>query len=158
MNTLGRRRPWWATEEEAEQMDEWERALRQRFGWPRGWGQRQQAQEWTPAIDLYNKGDMLLLRAELPGVSQDRIDITLHQGILTIRGERKPDKDVEGDEQLCCERSVGSFYRAIQLPAEVDSDKIAAEYKDGVLTITLPKQPKAQPQKAPRSSSDDPSG
>jgi HSP20 family protein len=135
-------------DQDEEMMDEWERALRQRFGWARGWSrQRTQAQEWTPVMDMFDKGDRLLLRAELPGVSQDQIDVFLNQGILTIQGERKPEAGESGDEWLCCERPYGKFYRAVQLPSAVDADAISAEYRDGVLTVTLPKRTRTQPQK-----------
>lgn len=149
MSRLSTGRPGWAAQEDVEGMDEWEQALRQRFGaWPRGWGrQRTAGREWTPALDMFDKGDRLLLRVELPGVPQEAIDVTLHQGVLTIRGERQPDEETQADEWLCCERAYGNFYRAVQLPAEVDGSKISAEYQNGVLTLTLPKQEKRQPHK-----------
>jgi HSP20 family protein len=139
------RHPWWTDEENP--FAELERGVQRRTGWPRGWGYQTQAKEWTPAIDMFDKGERLVLRAELPGVPQEAIDITLEKGILTIRGERKAEEEAEGDEWLCCERPSGAFYRAIQLPADIDVEQITAEHKDGVLTITLPKLAKKQPQK-----------
>ncbi len=139
------RNPWWIEEENP--FTAVERGLQRRTGWPRGWGFQAQSKEWTPAIDMFDKGDRLVVRAELPGVPQKEIDITLEKGILTIRGERKVDAEAEGDEWLCCERPTGTFYRAIQLPADIDVEQVAAEHKDGVLTINLPKLVQKQPQK-----------
>lgn len=139
------RHPWWSEEENP--FAAMERGLQRPTGWPRGWGYQVQSKEWTPAIDMFDKGDRLVLRAELPGVPLEEIDITLEKGILTIRGERKADEEAEGDQWLCCERPTGTFYRAIQLPADIDVEQVAAEHKDGVLTINLPKLAKQQPQK-----------
>ena len=139
------RRPWWVEEEDP--LAAFERGLQRGAGWPRGWGYQTPRKEWTPAIDLFDKGDRLVLRAELPGVPIEDIDITLEKGILTIRGERKAEEDETGQEWLCCERPSGIFYRAIQLPADIDVEQVAAEHRDGVLTIYLPKLAKKQPQK-----------
>jgi HSP20 family protein len=134
-----------AEEEEENQL---EQGRRRGTGWPRGWGYYplQQNRDWTPAMDMFDKGEKLVLQAELPGVPRENIDITLEKGILTIRGERQAEETNEG-EWLCCERPSGTFYRAIQLPAEVDVEAVSAEHKDGVLTVTLPKQAESQPQK-----------
>ena len=147
MNPIVRRRPWWFAEEDVAPFIELERVARRWMGRPRGPRRRWRIQGWAPAVDMVDKGDRLVLYIELPGVSKDAIDITLQDGILTVQGERKAVEDVKDDEWLCCERLSGKFYRAIRLPAEVDGDKAKAEYRDGVLTITLPKLPEAQPHK-----------
>jgi len=145
MNKVTNRQPRWT--EEADPFAALERDYLRQMRWPRGWGQRSQRNEWTPVVDMFDKGDHLVVRAELPGVPEEDIDLTLEKGILTIKGERKPDPDINGDEWLCCERASGVFYRAIQMPAEIDSERVTADYKYGVLTINLPKLPKEQPKK-----------
>ncbi len=139
------RRPWWLEAEEP--FSAWEGRLARQTGWPRGWSGQTRAGDWTPALDMFDTGDRLVLRVELPGVLLEDIDITLEKGILTIRGQRPADEEEEGKEWLCCERPSGSFYRAIQLPGETDPDQVTAEHKDGILTIFLPKRAEKQPQK-----------
>jgi HSP20 family protein len=139
MPYLARRRiPWWMSDD---------RYLRRQRAWPRGWREEETEngdgqQRWAPVTDLIDRGDHLLARVELPGVPQEKIDLSLEEGILTIKGEREEEEE-EG-EWLCCERPSGAFYRAIQLPGEVDADAVGATYKNGVLTIVLPKTPEAQ--------------
>jgi HSP20 family protein len=100
---------------------------------------------WGPAVDLYEDKDALTVVAELPGMTKENIDIHLHDGFLTISGERKQDKKFEEAESYRTERLLGRFHRSISLPAEVDSEKIQASYGDGILTVTLPKSEKAKP-------------
>ena len=90
------RRPWWLEAEEP--FPAWEGRLARQTGWPRGWGIQTQAGDWTPALDMFDTGDRLVLRVELPGVPLEDIDITLEKGILTIRGERPADEGEEGKE------------------------------------------------------------
>ena len=100
---------------------------------------------WSPSIDLYEDKDNLLVKAELPGMKKEDIDIQLHEGLLTISGERKEEKKVEEAEMYRSERFVGRFHRTFSLPTEVQADKITAAYKDGLLTVVLPKSEKAKP-------------
>lgn len=100
---------------------------------------------WGPAVDLYEDKDSLVVTAELPGVKREEIDVSLRDGTLTISGERKhAEKHGEG-ETYRSERFYGRFQRTIQLPTPVEGDKVKASYKDGVLTVTLPKTEAAKP-------------
>jgi len=104
---------------------------------------------WTPAIDLYEDKDNLVVKAELPGMKKEDIDISLHEGMLTVSGERKEEKKVGAAETYRSERYVGRFQRTFSLPTAVTEDKITASYKDGVLTVTLPKSEEAKAKQIP---------
>lgn len=91
-------------------------------------------------IDVKDKGKALKLEAELPGVSEDDIDVELHDNLLTIRGERKDEEEKDGVSR----RSYASFQRSMSLPFDVDPDAIDAKFKNGVLTLTLPKPPELE--------------
>src|SRR5580765_1340284 len=91
---------------------------------------------WAPPVDIFERQDQLVIRAEVPGVQKDDLDVRIENGVLTLHGERKAESDVsEGDTHLR-ERSYGSFTRSFALPTTVDAGKIAASYKDGVLEVT----------------------
>jgi len=100
---------------------------------------------WTPAIDMHEDKDNVIVKAELPGMKKEDIDVSLHDGMLSISGERKSEKEFENAEVYRAERFVGRFQRSLTLPAPVAADKVKAQYKDGVLTITLPKTEEAKP-------------
>jgi HSP20 family protein len=104
---------------------------------------------WLPAVDLYEDKDSLIVRAELPGMKKEDIDIALHNGFLTLSGERKEQKKYEEGETFRSERFLGRFQRTIGLPSKVDAEKIKATYKDGVLTVVLPKSEEAKPKQIP---------
>lgn len=100
---------------------------------------------WGPAVDLYEDKDNLIVTAELPGMRKEDIDISFHDGSLTIAGERKHEKQYgEGEEQRS-ERFFGRFQRTVALPKQVDAGAVKASYKDGILKVTLPKAPEAKP-------------
>jgi HSP20 family protein len=99
---------------------------------------------WTPALDLYQNNDNVIAVVELPGMRKEDIEISLHDGMLTISGERKMETE-EGDKAERSERYVGKFRRSITLPTRVDANKVSATYKDGILTVTLPKAEEAKP-------------
>ena len=99
---------------------------------------------WTPALDLYQNNDNLIAVVELPGMRKEDIEISLHDGMLTISGERKTETQ-EGDKAERSERYVGKFRRSITLPTRVDASKVSATYKDGILIVTLPKAEEARP-------------
>lgn len=105
---------------------------------------------WLPSMEIVEKDDSLLVTAELPGVKKDDVDITLEDGVLTIRGEKKEEKKEEKDEKEgkyhMWERKYGSFQRSFTLPHEVEVDKIDAKFDNGILTVTLPKTAKAKVQ------------
>jgi HSP20 family protein len=102
---------------------------------------------WAPTVDLYESKDSLIVTAELPGLKKEEIDISLHEDNLTIAGERKEEKQVGENETQRAERFYGRFQRTIGLPKAVDVNAIKAAYKDGVLTVTLPKAPEAKPRR-----------
>ena len=94
---------------------------------------------WNPAVDLYEKDDHFVIKAELPGVDKNDIKVDLKDRVLTLSGERTYDNEVKEENYYRKERSYGKFQRAFRLPADVDSDKIKAEFKDGVLQVEVPK-------------------
>jgi len=94
---------------------------------------------WNPAVDLYEKDEHFIIKAELPGVKKDDIKVDLKDRVLTLSGERTYDNEVKEENYYRRERSYGKFQRAFTLPAEVDPEKIKAEFKDGVLQIEVPK-------------------
>lgn len=101
--------------------------------------------EWAPALDVYEDKDNVFVKAELPGMKKEEIDVSLHDNALTISGERKVEKKHEEAENYRSERFFGRFTRSVTLPVPVETDKVKASYKDGILTITLPKSEKAKP-------------
>jgi HSP20 family protein len=102
--------------------------------------------EWTPAVDVSETEDSIVVKADLPGVKPEEIEINLSDNILTIRGEKKREEEEKKENFYRVERYYGSFMRAIQLPTEVDVEKVKATYKDGVLKVVLPK--KVEPKKS----------
>jgi HSP20 family protein len=102
---------------------------------------------WAPALDVREDKDSFVIRAELPGLKREDIEVSLQDGALVISGERTVEKVEEGVEVHRQERYYGKFQRALTLPEPVAADKVKADYKDGVLTITLPKTEEAKPKK-----------
>ncbi len=100
---------------------------------------------WAPAVDLSEDRDRFVLRAELPGLKKEDIQIELQDGVLTLSGERKAATAENDDTLIRSERYVGRFQRAFSLPAPVQTEQVRAAYEDGVLTVTLPKQEEAKP-------------
>lgn len=101
--------------------------------------------DWAPALDLYETKDELVVKLELPGLKKDEIDISLHDGTLTVSGERKADHKEERGQTYRRERFFGRFQRTVTLPQPVKADAVRASYKDGILTVTLPKTEEAKP-------------
>lgn len=99
---------------------------------------------WSPALDLYQNNDNVIARIELPGMRKEDIEISLQDGMLTVSGERKSETS-EGEKAERTERYVGKFRRSVSLPTQVDTNKVTANYRDGILTITLPKAEEAKP-------------
>ncbi len=100
---------------------------------------------WTPALDLYDEKDRFLVSVELPGLAKDAISISLQDGMLTLSGERKHEREGKEGETFRSERYFGKFQRSVTLPAAVDASKVKATYKDGVLLVDLPKAEEAKP-------------
>lgn len=99
---------------------------------------------WTPAVDVYEDKDKITVRAELPGMKKEDIEVTVVGETLTISGERKHEEEKKEGEVYRSERYLGRFQRSVILPTEVDPNKVQATYKDGVLTVTLPKSEQAK--------------
>lgn len=100
---------------------------------------------WSPALDIYDNKDAFMVKVELPGMKKEEIDISLHDGVLTVSGERKHEvKKTEG-QSFRSERYFGKFQRSVSMPAAVDFSGVNASYKDGILTINLPKAEEAKP-------------
>ena len=101
---------------------------------------------WVPPVDIFNTGDHeLVLKAELPDMSREDIDITVENFVLTIKGEKKLSTEVKEEQFHHIERRYGSFNRSFSLPQTVDASRVAAEYKNGVLTVRLPLREEAKP-------------
>jgi HSP20 family protein len=100
---------------------------------------------WSPAVDIFETEDALTLRADLPDVKTEEIDIRVENNTLTLKGSRKFEKDENAKGYHRIERSYGDFIRTFAVPPTVENDKVAAQYKNGVLTITLPKKETAKP-------------
>ena len=106
-------------------------------------------ESWTPSVDILEKGGNLILRAELPGMTEKDIDLKLEGNTLTLKGERKLDHEDKESSYHRRESFHGVFTRSFRLPDTVDYDKINAEYKNGVLTITIPQKPEVKPREIP---------
>jgi HSP20 family protein len=101
---------------------------------------------WMPPVDIYQNGKQeIVLKAELPGIKREDLDLRVENNTLTIRGERKHEADVREDQYHRIERSYGAFSRSFSLPDKVDSGNVKAEFKDGILTVTLPIREEAKP-------------
>ncbi len=100
--------------------------------------------EWAPSLDVSETKDNFVVKAEVPGIDAKDIDISLTGDVLTIRGEKKQEREEKEEDYHLLERSYGSFSRSIRLPAEVESTKIKASYKNGILRVTLPKSEKVK--------------
>ncbi len=101
-------------------------------------------EEIAPVVDIYEEGDDVVVKAELPGIKKEDVDVSLTDNTITISGEKKKEEKVEKKNYYRLERSYGSFTRTFRLPAEVQSDKAKAKYKDGVLEIRIPKTEEAK--------------
>jgi HSP20 family protein len=99
----------------------------------------------SPAVDMYDKKDEIVVKAEVPGVEKENISISLTDNTLTIKGEIKKEEEVKEEDYYYAERSYGSFSRTLTLPAKVQADKVKASFKNGVLEIHLPKAEEAKP-------------
>jgi len=100
---------------------------------------------WTPACDIYEDGEEIVVRAELAGVDPKDVDVRFENGVLTLKGERKLQKEEKRENYHRIELSYGTFTRAFSLPASIDGEKIRADSRNGVLHIFLPKKPEAKP-------------
>jgi len=105
------------------------------------------ATAWTPAVDIYETADTIVMKAELPGVTREDIHIHIDGSTLTLKGERRFSRDVQEESYLRIERPYGSFHRSFALPATVQQENVRAVLKDGVLELTLPKAEDSKPKR-----------
>ncbi len=138
----------WRPFQELEDMDRW---LDEAFGrpfLPGVWRRFPVAEkEWLPAVEMFEKEDKFVVKAELPGMKHEDVDISVTDDTLTIKGDKRSEKEVKEEDYYFSERSFGSFLRSIALPSNVDAEKIEASFDDGVLEIDLPKVPEVKPKK-----------
>ncbi len=109
------------------------------------WSDQSALTTWAPAVDIYETENELVLKADLPDVNENDLDIRIESNILTIKGERKFEEKAKEDNYLRVERTYGSFSRSFSLPSTVDNGSIKADYKNGVLTVELPKRAESKP-------------
>jgi HSP20 family protein len=102
---------------------------------------------WTPSVDIYETEHELVLTAELPGIDESDINIEIEDNTLTIKGERKLEKEIREENYHRIERAYGSFARSFSLPHYIEQEKIGAEHENGILKITMPKRPESKPKK-----------
>jgi HSP20 family protein len=124
----------WDPFRDLRQMDETVNRLWRGFGGVQGG-----TEDWNISLDVVQRPDELVVKASVPGVKADGIDLSIEENVLTIRAERKADFDDDKSVYLVQERPTGSFYRALSLPDSVDAAKVQSTYENGVLTISLPK-------------------
>jgi HSP20 family protein len=108
---------------------------------------RSERRRWAPAVDLIERDDSLVLKADLPGLTEDDVKIEVRDAVLTIAGERKAEHEDKQNGYYRVERSFGRFSRSLQLPDGVDADRIAAAFEKGVLEVTIPKPEQRQPRR-----------
>ena len=143
--TLERWRPPWGLMpwRPLREMEEMERRFEDIFGRsliPALWRRLQpEGRAWAPAIEVFEKEDRYVVKAELPGTKQEDIDVSITGDTLTIKGEKKAEVEVKEENYICRESSYGSFHRSISLPSNIDPQRIDANFEDGVLEISLPK-------------------
>jgi HSP20 family protein len=100
---------------------------------------------WSPAVDVFETDQNIVVKAELPGVDPKDVEIRVENNTLFLKGQRKFENEVKEENYHRIERSYGSFTRTFELPGSIDAEKVSAEYKSGVLTLTLPKREEAKP-------------
>ena len=114
-----------------------------RFLWPR-WSSGGLEGYQAPVVDVYEEKDDIVVKAELPGLTKDDIEVNVTDHQLTLKGEKKKKEETKEDDYYRCERSFGSFSRVLELPAEIQTDKAKASFKDGLLEIRVPKTEEAK--------------
>ncbi len=101
--------------------------------------------DFAPAVDVSEDDERYTVTAELPGAKKEDVTVELHEGVLTIRGEKRSEREEKGEHRRHVERTFGSFSRSFSLPSNADGDKIKASFTDGVLAVEIPKSPEAKP-------------
>ena len=112
--------------------------------WPSLWSRHGLHELTTPALDVYEEKDDVVVKAELPGMTKDDIEVDISDSHLTLKGEKKKEEKIEEEDYFACERSYGGFHRSVELPRDVQADKVKASFKNGILEIRLPKTEEAK--------------
>jgi HSP20 family protein len=123
---------------------EFDRLLREAFS-PLFGETELSTRSWAPPVDIYETDNDIVLKAELPGMDAKDVEVRVEDNTLYLKGERKQEKEVKEQNYHRVERSYGSFARSFSLPNSIDASKVKAEYKDGLLTLTMPKREEAKP-------------
>jgi len=124
--------------------DRFNRVLSQAFSQAFG-DEESKLGSWAPAVDIFETDENLVVKAELPGVDPKDVEVRVEDSTLYLKGQRKFENEVKDENYHRIERSYGSFTRTFALPGSINADQVAAEYKDGMLTLTLPKREEAKP-------------
>ena len=142
MSTLVR---WEPTRELSTLRDRMDRLFNETFG--RGWGGEEglSTSVWTPPVDVFETPESIVLKADLPDVNKDEVDVSIENNTLTLKGERKLEKETKEKNFYRMERSYGTFSRSFTLPPNVAADRVEASFENGVLTLTLPKREESKP-------------
>lgn len=121
------------------------RVLEDTFGTPLHRAEQPGAGTWAPAVDIFETASEIVLKAEVPGIARDQVHVEVDDGVLSLRGERKFEKEVKEENYHRVERVYGAFHRSFTLPDSVDPEKVRAELRDGVLEVRLGKREQAKP-------------
>jgi HSP20 family protein len=121
------------------------RVLEDTFGTPLHRAEQPGAGTWAPAVDIFETASEIVLKAEVPGIARDQVHVEVDDGVLSLRGERKFEKEVKEENYHRVERVYGAFHRSFTLPDSVDPEKVRAELRDGVLEVHLGKREQAKP-------------
>ena len=117
---------------------------RTRPWWPERWSRTDELELRAPAVDVFEEKDDIVVKAELPGIEKDNIEVNLTDHTLTIKGEKKKEEEVKEENYYRSERSYGSFVRTVELPKDVRADKVKAAFKNGILEVRMPKTEEAK--------------
>ncbi len=117
---------------------------RTRPWWPERWFRADEMELRPPTVDVFEEKDDIVVKAELPGIEKDKIEVNLTDRTLTIKGEKKKEEDIKKENYYRAERSYGSFLRTLELPNEVRADKVKASFKNGILEVRMPKTEEAK--------------
>ena len=112
--------------------------------WPERWFRADEIELRAPLVDVFEEKDDIVVKAEVPGIDKDNIEVTLSDSTLTIKGEKKKQEEVKEENYYRSERHYGSFVRAVELPKEVHADKVKASFKNGILEVRMPKTEEAK--------------
>lgn len=112
--------------------------------WPERWSRTDEMEVKPPIVDVFEEKDDIVIKAELPGIEKDNVEVNLTDHTLTIKGEKKKEEEVKEENYYRAERSYGSFLRTLDLPKDVHADKVKASFKNGILEVRMPKTEEAK--------------